>query len=175
MSGASRLQAASLVLINADGCGSTSWRAATSCQWRPKKKRIEAPHTHTLGWNSMHHHIRESWTKTSEEQLALTQSVLQARELKQDTRRCSFGLTNLVFSLHTEHSAQLTQAFTLFTLAFVRLNFASYFNSLLAKDCISQPQKKFCSKNFVRWIGFSCLAWNNRKHSNKLYKTAKLP
>ena len=73
--------------------------------------------------------------------------------------------TNLVFSLHTEHSAQLTQAFTLFTLAFVRLNFASYFNSLLAKDCISQPQEKICSKNFVSWIGFSCLAWNNGKHS----------
>ena len=81
--------------------------------------------------------------------------------------------TNLVFSWHTEHSAQLTQTFTLSTLAFSRLNFASNLTPSSAKYCISKAQKRFCSKNFESWLRFSCLKWNNGKHLNKLCNSTK--
>ena len=82
-------------------------------------------------------------------------------------------ITNVAFSWHTEHSAQLTQAFTLSTLAFARLNFPSNLSPSSAKYCISQAQKRFCSKNFDSWLGFSCLEWNNGNHLIEPYNSTE--
>ena len=81
--------------------------------------------------------------------------------------------TNLVFPWHTEHSALQTQAFTIPMWSPFRPKFASHFNSFVAKYCISQTQKRFCSKNFDGWLRVQLPGWNNDNQLNKQYKSSK--
>ena len=82
--------------------------------------------------------------------------------------------TNLVFSLHTGHSAQWPQPFTVFTLSPVQSNFASHHDFLLAKNWNLQPQKKIVQENLFVDCGSVACNDSNDNHGKEIWNHATL-